>query len=73
MALAGKQWDSAISELQAANQLNPFNRYRLSEAYAGKGDAAKAKELADGAFNDNTLTNLQFALLRQKMKAAKAG
>lgn len=73
VALAGQQWDTAIAELEAANQLNPFNRYRLSEAYAGKGDPARAKELADSAFNDNTLTNLQFALLRQKMKVAKAG
>ena len=69
VALAEKQWETAITELGAANQNNPYNRYRLSKAYAGKGDAARAKELADGARNDNTLTNLQFALVRQKMKA----
>ncbi len=68
LALAEKKWDAAIAELGQANLLNPFNRYYLSQAHAGKGDSAQAKELADGARNDNTLTNLNFALLRAKMK-----
>ncbi|MFN7942252.1 MAG: tetratricopeptide repeat protein [Thermoanaerobaculia bacterium] len=69
VALAEKQWDAAISELGAANLLDPYNRYRLSQAYAGKGEAGKAKELADAARNDNTLTNLNLALVRWKMRA----
>lgn len=71
LALAEKQWDAAITELGEANLLDPYNRFRLSQAYAGKGDAAstaKAKELADSARNDNTLTNLNFALLRHATK-----
>ena len=69
IALAEKRWDAAIAELGQANLLDPYNRYQLSQAYAGKGDAEKAKQLADGARNDNTLTNLNLALVRQKMKA----
>ena len=69
IALADKRWDAAIAELGQANLLDPWNRYRLSQAYAGKGDAAKARQLADSARNDNTLTNLNLALVRHAMKA----
>ena len=69
VALAEKNWGQAIVELRAANQLNPLNRYYLSQAFAGKGDAGRAKELAESARNDNTLTNLNLALVRHKMKA----
>lgn len=69
IALAEKRWDAAIAELGQANLLDPWNRYRLSLAHAGKGDAATARQLADAARNDNTLTNLNLALVRQKMKA----
>src|ERR1041384_5840165 len=44
IALAEKDYDKAIAELQQANQQNPQNLYRLSQAYQGKGDGAKAKE-----------------------------
>lgn len=69
IALAEKRWDAAIAELGQANLLDPYNRYRLSLAYAGQGDAAKAKQLADSARDDNTLTNLNLALVRLEMKA----
>ncbi|MEO8276212.1 MAG: tetratricopeptide repeat protein [Thermoanaerobaculia bacterium] len=68
-ALAGKQWDAAIAELNQANLLDPYNVYRLSLAYAGKGDAAKAQQLANAAMNDNTLVNLNLGLVRLKLKA----
>src|SRR5829696_4158644 len=44
IALAEKDNDKAIAELQQANQQNPQNLYRLSQAYQGKNDDAKAKE-----------------------------
>ena len=50
LALAEKRWDAAIAELDQANLLNPYNRYRLSQAYAGKGDAAKACKTSLEAF-----------------------
>lgn len=68
VALAEKSWATAIAELEAANQLNPLNRYRLSQAYAGQGDEARAKTLAESARSDNTLTNLNLALTRLAMK-----
>jgi tetratricopeptide (TPR) repeat protein len=72
LALAEKRWDAAIAELDQANLLNPYNRYRLSQAHAGKGDSAKAQELVASARNDNTLTNLNFALVRLKIQADAA-
>ena len=73
LALAEKRWDAALAELDQANQLNPFNRYRLSQAHAGKGDSAKATELRESARNDNTLTNLNLALVRLQIAADTAG
>lgn len=69
IALAEKQWDKAIAELEHANRLDPYNVYRLSQAHAGRGDAAKARQLAADARNDNTLTNLNLAWVRLKAKA----
>ena len=68
VALAGKNYDQAIAELSQANPVDPYNVYRLSLAYAGKGDAAKAKELAGRAENDNSLVNLNYAFVRRLLR-----
>jgi tetratricopeptide (TPR) repeat protein len=71
IALAEKNWDRAISELeQASYQQNPRDLYRLCQAYQGKGDAAKAKEYCQKAADFNSLPNLNYALVRTKAKAA---
>ncbi len=69
IALEEKNYDAAITELQQANQLNPYNLYRLSLAYWGKKDAEKAKEFCLKAAHDNTLPAANYAFIR--MKAAK--
>ena len=68
VALATKNYDQAIAELSQANQVDPYNVYRLSLAYAGKGDAAKAKDLAKRADNDNSLSNLNHAFVRRLLR-----
>ena len=70
IALAGKDYDHAIVELQQANQQNPQNLYRLSKAYGGKGDAAKAQELAATAGSFNPLPQLNYAFVRTKAQKA---
>ncbi len=73
IALAEKDNDKAIAELQQANQQNPQNLYRLSQAYQGKGDNAKAKEFAAKAAAFNSLPQLNYAFVRtkaQKMASA---
>jgi tetratricopeptide (TPR) repeat protein len=69
IALEAKDYDSAVTELQQANQQNPYDLYRLCQAYQGKGDLAKAKEFCTKAAAFNSLPQLNLAFIR--MKAAK--
>jgi tetratricopeptide (TPR) repeat protein len=70
IAMEEKDYDKAISELKQANQQNPYDLYRLCQAYSAKGDAASAKEQCGKAANFNSLPAIQYAFVRRK--AAKA-
>jgi tetratricopeptide (TPR) repeat protein len=73
IALAEKDYDKAIDELQQANEQNPQNLFRLGEAYEAKGDHAKAHDFFNQAATANPLPQLNFAFIRakaQKMAAA---
>ncbi len=69
IALEAKDYNSAVTELQQANQQNPYDLYRLCQAYQGKGDMGKAKEFCTKAAAFNSLPQLNLAFIR--MKAAK--
>ena len=66
IALAEKRYDDAIAELQQSNQLNPYNQLRLSLAFQGKKDKAKAREFCMKAAQNNTLPFLNYAFIRVK-------
>ena len=66
IALEEKNYDKAISELKQANQLDPYNLYRLSVAYKGKKDNERAKEFCMKAARNNTLPALNYAFVRNK-------
>jgi tetratricopeptide (TPR) repeat protein len=66
IALAEKNYDKAIAELQQTGGQNPQNFYRLCEAYQGKGDKAKAKEFCMKAAGFNSLPQLNYAFIRAK-------
>jgi tetratricopeptide (TPR) repeat protein len=66
IALAQKNYDTAITELQQASQQNPRNLYRLSEAYQGKGDRVKAQDYRAKAASFNPLPMLPYAFIRAK-------
>lgn len=70
IALAEKKYDQAITELQQANQQNPYNLYRLCQAYQGKDDKAKAKDSCTKAAAFNSLPAVNYAFIR--LKAAKS-
>jgi tetratricopeptide (TPR) repeat protein len=75
IALGEKDYDKAIAELEQANQQNPQNLFRLSQAYQGKGDSAKAQEYCVRAAEFNPLPQLNYAFIRmkaQKMAGKKA-
>lgn len=70
IALESRDFDTAIAELQQANQQNPYDLYRLCQAYQGKGDMGKAKDFCTKAAAFNSLPQLNYAFIRTK--AAKA-
>jgi len=70
IALDEKDYDKAVSELRQANQQNPYDLYRLCQAYQGKGDTNQAKEFCQKAANFNSLPAINYAFVRTK--AAKA-
>jgi tetratricopeptide (TPR) repeat protein len=70
IALEEKDYGKAASELQQANQQNPYDLYRLCQAYQGQGDGSRAKEACGKAANFNSLPAIQYAFVRTK--AAKA-
>ncbi len=72
IALAEKDYDKAIAELQQTGQQNPQNFYRLCQAYQGKGDNAKAKEFCTKAANFNSLPALNYAFIRTKAQKMAA-
>jgi tetratricopeptide (TPR) repeat protein len=73
IALAQKDWDTAIAELGRANPQNPQDLYRICVAFQGKGDAAKAAEYCTKAADFNSLPNPNYAWVRVKAKAGANG
>ncbi|MGD0990129.1 MAG: hypothetical protein ABR874_20145 [Candidatus Sulfotelmatobacter sp.] len=66
IALAEKDNDTAIAELQQASLQDPRNLLRLSVAYESKGDTAKAQEFLAKAAGFNSLPQLNYAFVRAK-------
>ncbi len=73
VALAQKDYDTAIAELGQANTQNPQDVYRICLAYQQKGDAARAAEYCRRAADFNSLPNLNYAYVRTKAKAGANG
>jgi len=73
IALAEKDYASAIAELQQANEQNPRNLFRLYLAYLGKGDSAKAQEYCKQAAGFNSLPQLNYAFVRVKAEKLATG
>jgi tetratricopeptide (TPR) repeat protein len=72
IALAQKDNDKAIAELEKANLQDPRNLYRLGLAYEAKGDTAKAQDFSAKAAGFNSLPQLNYAFIRAKAQK-KAG
>jgi tetratricopeptide (TPR) repeat protein len=66
IALAQKNYDLAVTELQQANHQDPYNLYRLSLAYQAKGDAAQAHEFIKKAAEFYSLPQLNYSFIRAK-------
>jgi tetratricopeptide (TPR) repeat protein len=66
IALAQKDYDKTITELQQSNLQDPRNLYRLGQAYDGKGDHTKAQEFYSNVAKFNSLPALNYAFIRTK-------
>jgi len=65
IALAEKEYDRAIAELEQANQQNSWTLYHLGLAYEGKGDLSTAVDLYSRAATTYELNTLTYALVRR--------
>jgi tetratricopeptide (TPR) repeat protein len=72
IALTQKDYDTAITELQQANEQDPRNLFRLSAAFHAKNDAAQAKQYCKRAAEFNSLPQLNYAFIRVKAKKTAA-
>lgn len=72
IALAEKNYDNAIAELEQSNLQNPYNLYRLAQAYQAKGYNAKAKLFYTQAAEFNSLPALNYAYIRIKAQKLAA-
>jgi tetratricopeptide (TPR) repeat protein len=64
--LQEKAYDRAVRELENANQQNPYNLFRLAEAYDGLGEKEKATEYGRQAARFNSIPNLNYAFIRMR-------
>ena len=71
IALARNEFSGAISELEEASQQNPYNLFRLAQAYAARGDADTAKEFARRAAQFNPLPALNYAFIRSRAETMR--
>jgi tetratricopeptide (TPR) repeat protein len=73
IALAQKDYGTAISELEQANQQDPRNLYRMGQAYQAKGDKDKAQKYYADAAGFNSLPALNYAFIRTKAQKMVSG
>jgi tetratricopeptide (TPR) repeat protein len=66
IALEQKNYDATITELERANQQNPYNHYRIALAYQAKGDKDRAKQYFMQAAKFNGVPLLNYAFIRTK-------
>ncbi|MFH1567553.1 MAG: tetratricopeptide repeat protein [Gemmatimonadota bacterium] len=72
IALAAGDGAAARAELALANQLDPYNLYRLAQACRLEGDAAGERQWLERTAGDNTLNSLNYALVRHRARAELA-
>jgi tetratricopeptide (TPR) repeat protein len=73
IALAEKDYKTAITELEQANQQNPRVFYWLGVAYRANGDKANAQQYFKKAAEFNSLPNLNFAFVRKDLQKQASG
>ena len=70
VALAAKQFDESLAEFALADQQNPAVWSAEARAYAGRGELARAQELAGQARHMNILPTFPYVFTRASLAAA---
>ena len=73
IAMAEKDFETAIEFLNNANLQNPYNLYRLAVCYKMKNDLKNAKKYCDKAANFNALNAMNFSFCRTEAKEMLIG
>ncbi len=68
IALSEKKYEEAITELGFANQLNPYNLYRIGQAYFGLGQDDKGTLYMQRAEELNALNSFDQAIVLSKTR-----
>jgi len=68
IALAEKDYNKSLPELQQADQESPSNLYLMALAYKGNGDTESFNEFYRKAVNCNAINSLDYAFVRNKVK-----
>lgn len=66
IAFAERDYDTAITELEQANEQDPRNLFRLSQAYQAKGNNRQAQDYCRKAAEFHSLPQLNYAFIRSK-------
>lgn len=66
IATAENDYDKAISAFKETNLEDPYNRYRLAQAFIGKGDTEMAIEELEHVINYNALMSLGYTIVRNR-------
>ncbi|MCB2231617.1 tetratricopeptide repeat protein [bacterium] len=66
IALAEKEYATAIAELKQASLRNPYNLFRLGQAFEGMGDLREARSYYHQAAHFNETISFAYAFVRQR-------
>jgi tetratricopeptide (TPR) repeat protein len=66
IAMAENNFELAVLELRRSSLENPYNFYRIAQAYEGMGNLAQARDMYQKAAYANIVNNLNYSFIRQK-------
>jgi len=73
IALAEKDYAKALAELRLANQQDPYNFFRMAQAYQGLGQTAEAREMYEKAAYYNVVSNINYSFVRHEAAKMLSG
>ena len=73
IALEQKDYNKAIEHLEKSSLQNPYNIYRLAQAFAGLGKTERSNMLYNQAAKYNSLNDINLAFIRDKARQIVAG